>query len=63
MERRPSKSNLAGPWREYLRDSLAANKPWDQLVREILSSDGSDPKTFRRASQIRAVAPLIINQV
>jgi hypothetical protein len=45
MERRPSKSNLAGPWREYLRESLAANKPWDQLVREILSSDGSDPKT------------------
>ncbi len=45
MERRPSKSALAGPWSEFLRDSLAANKPWDQLVREVLSSDGSDPKT------------------
>jgi hypothetical protein len=43
MERRPPKSNLAGPWREYLRESLAANKPCDMLVREILSSDGSDP--------------------
>ena len=31
-------------WHEYLRESFAANKPWDQLVREILSADGSDPK-------------------
>ena len=25
--------------------SFAANKPWDELVREILSADGADPKT------------------
>lgn len=29
-------------WRTYLAESFAANKPWDQLVREILASDGSD---------------------
>jgi hypothetical protein len=32
-------------WREYLAASFAENKPWDQLVREILSSDGTDPIT------------------
>lgn len=30
-------------WREYLRTSFLANKPWDQLVREMLSVDGLDP--------------------
>src|SRR5205807_10065991 len=32
-------------WREFLQSYFAANKPYDHLVREILSSDGSDPKT------------------
>jgi Protein of unknown function (DUF1549)/Protein of unknown function (DUF1553) len=45
MERRPGKSVAEGPWQQYLRESFAANKPWDRLVREILSADGSDPKT------------------
>lgn len=31
-------------WDAFLRKSFAANKPYDQLVREILSNDGSDPK-------------------
>ncbi|HND51173.1 MAG TPA: DUF1549 domain-containing protein, partial [Pirellulaceae bacterium] len=29
-------------WRNYLAASVAENKPWDQLVRELLSSDGTD---------------------
>lgn len=45
MERRRDKYVQQEPWREYLRSSVAANKPWDQLVREILSSDGADKKT------------------
>jgi hypothetical protein len=45
MERRLSKANLVAGWQDYLRDSVAGNKPWDQLCREILSSDGADPKT------------------
>lgn len=32
-------------WQEYLRASFADNKPWDQLVRELLGADGADPKT------------------
>lgn len=44
MERRPDKYVPHSQWLEYLRSSVAANKPWDQLVREILSSDGADKK-------------------
>lgn len=45
MERRPSKNVPEAQWLEYLRTSVVENKPWDVLVREILSADGSDPKT------------------
>jgi hypothetical protein len=45
MERRPDKHVPHVQWTEYLRSSFAVNKPWDQLVRELLSTDGTDPKT------------------
>ncbi|MGD9647118.1 MAG: DUF1549 domain-containing protein [Pirellulales bacterium] len=43
MERRPDKDVPAAVWAEYLRTSLAECKPYDELVREILSADGTDP--------------------
>src|SRR4051812_32094711 len=43
MERRPDVYITGPQWREYLRRSFAANKPYDQLVREILTADGSEP--------------------
>lgn len=43
MERRPDKSVPAADWRKYLVESFTANKPWDQLAREILSADGVEP--------------------
>jgi hypothetical protein len=43
MERRPDKNVPRAQWLEYLRASFAANKPWDELAREILSADGSEP--------------------
>lgn len=43
MERRDDKFVPSADWREYLRRSFAENKPYDRLVREILSSDGIDP--------------------
>lgn len=45
MERRADKNVPKPQWQEFLRQSFADNKPWDQLVREILAADGSDPKT------------------
>src|SRR5262245_45447719 len=45
MERRPPKHVQLAPWQDYLRAAFAANKPYDELVREILSADGTDPKT------------------
>ncbi len=45
MERRPDKYVPAADWQKYLYESALANKPYDVLVREILSSDGTDPAT------------------
>lgn len=44
MDRRADKHVKRPQWEEFLRVSFAANKPYDQLVRDILSADGSDPK-------------------
>ncbi|MBY0524269.1 MAG: DUF1549 and DUF1553 domain-containing protein [Gemmataceae bacterium] len=43
MERRAGKHVPNALWHEYLRASFAGSKPWDQLVREIVSADGIDP--------------------
>lgn len=43
MERRNDKHVKSPEWQEYLRQSFLANKPYDQMVREILSADGVDP--------------------
>ncbi len=45
LERAKTQNVPAATWQNYLRESFAANKPWDVLVREILTADGSDPKT------------------
>jgi hypothetical protein len=48
MERRPLHPELKdrtghdGQWMRFLHSSFAANKPWDQLVREILHPDSED---------------------
>ncbi len=43
MERRPDKHVPHAEWLKYLQTSFQQNKPWNQLAREILSADGSDP--------------------
>lgn len=45
MDRRPGKHVKNAEWEKYLRESFSANKPYDRLVTEVLSADGSDPKT------------------
>ena len=45
MERRSDSKVPRAAWEEYLRSVFAENKPYDVLVRELLSSDGADPKT------------------
>jgi len=44
MERRGNKHIKANEWQQYLRDSVAQNKPWNQLARELLAADGTDAK-------------------
>ena len=45
MERRPEAHTKSQPWRDWLEESFKANKPWDALVREIVTADGVDEKT------------------
>lgn len=45
MERRADAKVPRAAWEDYLRAAFADNKPYDALVREMLSSDGADPKT------------------
>ena len=44
MARLPAANIPDAQWRNYLRQSFLANKPWNQLVLEILSADGADPQ-------------------
>lgn len=45
MDRRADSKVPRADWEEFLRKSFADNKPYSQLVRELLSTDGTDPKT------------------
>ncbi len=45
MERSKDAKVSHAAWEAYLRGIFAANKPYDEFVRELLSTDGSDPKT------------------
>ena len=44
MERRVGTAVPDADWQNWLRGSFRDNKPWDQLVTEILSADGVDEK-------------------
>jgi hypothetical protein len=43
LERRKDEKVPHAVWEQYLRASFAANKPYSQIAREILSADGVDP--------------------
>jgi hypothetical protein len=45
MQRRPDKHVPSAEWEQFLLESVAQNKPYDQLVREILSADGATDET------------------
>jgi hypothetical protein len=45
MQRRPKKHVEEAAWQKFLRDSFAQNKPYNQLVREILAADGTTPES------------------
>jgi hypothetical protein len=45
IERQHANYVTAEEWDDYLYRSFAENKPWDQMARELLGADGTDPKT------------------
>ena len=49
MERRDDLYVPAAEWKAFLRRSFAENVPYDRLVTEILSADGTDPRTLGAA--------------
>jgi hypothetical protein len=49
LDRRQGPKVPRPAWEEFLRASFEENKPYDVLVREILSADGADPATRARA--------------
>src|SRR5262249_2569646 len=55
MDRRRDPKVPRAAWDEFLRSSFAADKPYDQLVREILSADGAEP-------QARAAAKFFLDR-
>lgn len=44
MERRGDTHIKTDPWKQYLRESLEQNKPYNVLAKEILAADGADEK-------------------
>jgi hypothetical protein len=62
LERQDGNYVSQAEWQEYLRASFAANKPWDQLVRELVASDGSDLQT-RPALRFYTVRTVDSNRV
>lgn len=45
LERRSGEAIADEAWNEMLRAAFAASRPWDELVRDLIAADGSDPKT------------------
>jgi hypothetical protein len=45
LERRNTEGIKQEDWERYLFESFLADKPYDQLAREILTADGTDAKT------------------
>lgn len=50
MQRRPQQNVPIADWKAFLYQACLENRPWDQLVAEILSADGTDAET-RAASR------------
>lgn len=44
MERRKGNTVAQKEWAEFLRLAVKENRPWNQVVQQILAADGADPK-------------------
>lgn len=64
MERRGNAHVPQDVWMAYLMDSVRANKPWNQLAREILAADGTDddPRAAVRFYLDRGAEPNLLTR-
>ena len=56
LERRPDAKVTDAEWSQYLQESLAANKPWDKLVGELLFAEPRKDKTLPPQSRFFLVS-------
>jgi hypothetical protein len=59
LDRRRDTKVPAGQWEEYLRQSIESGKPYDQLVREMLSADGTENRAPAKFYLERNLEPTI----
>lgn len=45
LDRREGKTIADAAWNGWLRDAFTANRPWDEIIRELIAADGTDEKT------------------
>lgn len=45
LERQEGKAVSDDAWNDFLSQAFAANRPWDALVRELITADGADDAT------------------
>jgi hypothetical protein len=45
LDRREGKAIDDDAWNEWLRSAFVADKPWNQLVRELIAADGTEERT------------------
>lgn len=62
MERRPNTNVSQDDWMKWLLHSVRVNKPWNVLVREMLTVDGENPETRPAARFLldRAAEPNVV---
>ncbi len=64
MERRPDAGVPRAAWMAFLMKQFAANRPWDETAREILSADDRDPAKMHRVKFYldRAAEPHLVTR-
>ena len=73
LQRLPKKQIELANWQQYLFESMHSNKPWNQLVHELLTVDGTDAATrpaarfilareLKREETVRAIGQTLLGR-
>lgn len=73
LQRLPKKQVEIANWQQYLFESMYSNKPWNQVVQELLTADGTDASTrpaarfilareLKREETVRAIGQTLLGR-